>query len=68
MYINYLIEIIDPTTSINLIYDDLLLYKQTYENLTHVVRHDKQTINEKNQQIEQLKKEIIKLSSKKLIC
>ena len=52
------IYIIDPTTSVNLIQDDLMLYKKAYENALNKIRETTSMIDKYENKINELKSEL----------
>ena len=57
------IYVIDPTTSVNLIQDDLTLYKQAYENALVKLKECSSSLEKSEKIIEQLKNEIYKMQN-----
>ena len=51
------IYIIDPSTSVNLIQDDLMLYKKAYENALNKIRENTLIIDKYEVKIDELKSE-----------
>ena len=54
------IYIIDPTASVNLIQDDLMLYKKAYENALNKIRETTSMIDKYENKIDELKSELYK--------
>ena len=54
------IYIIDPTASVNLIQDDLMLYKKAYENALNKIREASGIIDKYENKIDELKSELYK--------
>ena len=54
------IYIIDPSTSVNLIQDDLMLYKKAYENALNKIRENTLIIDKYEVKIDELKSELYK--------
>ena len=54
------INIIDPSTSANLIQDDLMLYKKAYENALNKIREASGIIDKYENKIDELKSELYK--------
>ena len=57
------VYVIDPTMSVNLIQDDLTLYKQAYENALLKIKEGSSSLEKSEKIIEQLKNEIYKMQS-----
>ena len=55
------IYIIDPSISVNLIQDDLMLYKKAYENALNKIREASGIIDKYENKIDELKSELYKL-------
>ena len=55
------IYIIDPSVSVNLIQDDLMLYKKAYENALNKIREASGIIDKYENKIDELKSELYKL-------
>lgn len=58
------VYIIDPSMSVNLIQDDLMLYKQAYENALHKLKENNNLAERYENRIDQLRNEIVKWQSK----
>jgi hypothetical protein len=55
------IYIIDPSVSVNLIQDDLMLYKKAYENALNKIREASSIIDKYENKIDELKSDLYKL-------